>query len=245
MQASRLLESTVAPSANETISKIDSLNKDDFLKLLLTQMQHQDPLNPMDNTEFVSQLSQFSQLEQMYNVNQGLETLADSQNSIYNSLLANLLGKTARIDATKVYLKDQSTVNLNYELADSANRVTVKIFDSDGREVRTIEKPSQDSGMQTIEWDGKGDKGKDLPEGTYTVEITAYSRQGKTISLTPYLIDEVKEVIFTQGGDPSVKVAEQTVPISRILQVSENEKEESSAALPPEQAAVEADSGEE
>lgn len=219
MQASRLLEPTVSPLANETISKTDSLNKDDFMKLLLTQMQNQDPLNPMDNTEFVSQLSQFSQLEQMYNVNQGLQTLADSQSSIHNSLLAGLLGKTARIDATQVYLKDQGPINLNYELTDSANEVTVKIYGSDRREVRTIGKINQNSGVQTIEWDGKDDKGKELPEGKYTIAITANS-QGVKSQLTPYLIDEIKEVIFTQGGDPQVIVADQTVPISSVLQVS-------------------------
>ncbi|MCL6582443.1 MAG: flagellar hook capping protein [bacterium] len=219
MQASRLVESAISPPVKEMVSKPDSLNKDDFLKLLLAQIQHQDPLNPLNNTDFLAQLSQFSQLEQIYNLNQSFQTLAATQNSIRDSLLANLLGKTARVEASEIYLDHQNSINLSYELIDWADKVTINIYDPDGHLVRTIETSNQDSGMQKIVWDGTDNKGVRLPVGKYTVEITAYS-QGESSWLTPYLIDQVKEVIFSQGGDPLLLVADQAVPISSLVQIS-------------------------
>ena len=219
MQASRLLGSTIPPVASDSTSKSANLNKDDFLKLLLTQMQNQDPLNPMDNTEFLSQLSQFSQLEQIYNVNQNIQDLAASQNSTRDMLLANLLGKTAKVEASEIYLKDQSNISINYDLVDSAEKVTVNIYDADSNPVRTIQALQQDSGQQKFDWDGKDNKGKRLPEGKYTIEITA-NNQGEASWINPYLMGHVNEVTFSQGNDPLIQVENQNVPISKVLQIS-------------------------
>jgi len=218
MQASRLLGSPLPPTTDSSIAKSDSLNKDDFLKLLLTQMQHQDPLNPMDNTEFLSQLSQFSQLEQIYNVNQNIQDLAVAQGSIRDSLLANLLGKTAKVEASEVYLKGQDEINLTYELVDFAPKVTANIYDADSHRVKTIQMLNQGSGLQKIDWDGTDDNGQKLPEGTYIVEITVHN-QGESNWVKPYLIGQVHEVIFSQGNDPLIRVENQSVPISGILQI--------------------------
>ena len=110
------IEDNVIVNTNTLDSKV--LNNDDFLKLLMTQMQHQDPLNPLNNTEFLSQLSQFSQLEQIYNVNQNIQDLATSQNSIRDCLLANLLGKTVKVTGSEIYFENQDGVNLNFDLMD-------------------------------------------------------------------------------------------------------------------------------
>ncbi len=219
MQASRLLGSTIPPSDSISNSKSADLNKDDFLKLLMTQMQHQDPLNPMDNTEFLSQLSQFSQLEQIYNVNQNIQDLAASQNSSRDMLLGNLLGKTAKVDASDIYLKDQDNISINYDLADSAEKVTVNIYDADRNLVRTIQAIQQPSGQQKLDWDGKDNDKKDLPEGTYSIEVTA-NNKGALSFISPYLMGPVNEVIFSQGNEPLIQIENQNVPISKVLQIS-------------------------
>jgi len=219
MQASRLLGSTIPPVASDSTLKSTDLNKDDFLKLLMTQMQHQDPLNPMDNSEFLSQLSQFSQLEQIYNVNQNIQDLAASQNSSRDMLLAGLLGKTAKVDASDIYLKDQDNISINYDLIDSAETVTVNIYDADSKPVRTIQAIQQPSGQQKLDWDGKNDLGRGLPEGEYTIEVTV-NNKGASSLISPYLMGPVNEVVFSQGNEPFIQVKNQNVPISKVFQIS-------------------------
>jgi len=219
MQASRLLGPNIPPLASDSALKPANLNKDDFLKLFMTQMQHQDPLNPMDNTQFLSQLSQFSQLEQIYNVNQNIQDLAASQNSSRDMMLAGLLGKTVKVEASEINLKDQSNISINYDLVNPAEKVVVNIYDADSNPVRTIQALQQDSGQQKFEWDGKDNKGKRLPEGKYTVEITA-NNKGESRWISPYLMGSVSEVTFSQGNDPLIQVENQSVPISKVLQIS-------------------------
>ncbi|MEW5800611.1 MAG: flagellar hook capping FlgD N-terminal domain-containing protein [bacterium] len=220
MQASRLFGSTIPTVASDTTSKTKDLDKDDFLKLLMTQMQNQDPLNPLDNTEFLSQLSQFSQLEQIFNVNQGIEGLASSQGSLRDAMLANLLGKTARVEASDVYLKDNNTIDFSYELENRTGRVTINIYDADSNSVRLIQESNLDSGQHQVNWDGKDQSGKKLPEGKYTIEITA-DNLGEDSWISPWMLGPVQEVIFSQGSDPLVRVNDQLVPISRIMQIGE------------------------
>jgi len=227
MQASSVIGSTIPPAATDLTSKAMDLNKNDFLTLLMTQMQNQDPLNPMDNTAFLSQLAQFSQLEQAYNLSQSVQDIVASQNSSRDMMLAGLLGKTAKVDASTIYLKGQDNTSIKYDLVDSADKVTLKIYDADSNPVRTVSKEQQPSGQYTIEWDGKDDKGKNLPEGEYTVEITA-DNKGVESWLSPYLIGAVNEVTFSQGNEPLLKVENQSVPISKILQFSMSSNQVSS-----------------
>jgi flagellar basal-body rod modification protein FlgD len=197
-----------------------SLNKDDFLKLLLTQLQHQDPMNPLDNTEFLAQLSQFSQLEQIYNVNQNIQGLAASQNSVRDSLLTNWLGKTVKVEGSEIYLNNQDGANLSYELPDWADKVTINIYDADSQRIKQIEQLHQDEGTHTICWDGTDREGNKVAAGTYTFEVTAESN-GESIWVTPYMVGQVCGISFSNEDGPSFQVGDQKIPISKIIQITE------------------------
>jgi len=203
-------------NANSLDSNV--LNKDDFLKLLMAQMQHQDPLNPMDNTEFLSQLSQFSQLEQTYNINRNISNLTDAQSSIRDCLLSNLLGKTVMVTGSGIDLHNQDGVDLTFDLMDWAEKVTVTIYDADDRQVKTIQNINQEGGLHNIHWDGTDDKGQKVAEGNYTFKVTA-SNDEQSIWVTPFMTGQVSEIIFSKEEGPLVQLGNQKVPISNIFQI--------------------------
>ncbi|MGA1876201.1 MAG: flagellar hook assembly protein FlgD [bacterium] len=200
-----------------------SLNKDDFLKLLLTQLQHQDPMNPLDNTEFLAQLSQFSQLEQIYNVNQNIQSMAASQNLVRDSLLTNWLGKTVKVEGSQIYLNNQDGANLSYELLDWADKVTINIYDADSQRIKKIEQFHQGEGIHTMCWDGTDSEGNKVAAGTYAFEVIAESND-ESIWVTPYTVGQVCGISFSHEGEPSLQVGNQEIPLSKIIQITDQEK---------------------
>ncbi len=222
MASSPIVGSTFTPQTNSAYDKgvapSDELYKDEFMTLLLTQMQYQDPLNPLGNAEFLSQLSQFSQLEQLYNVNQNIQKLVSSQDSVTNSLLTNLLGKTVKIEGKNIQLTDSAGLNLSYELMDRAQKVTITIYDAKGNKIKSIEKINQEGGLHEILWDGTDEAGKAVAEGNYTFEVTAYNGE-ESIWVKPYMEGLVEGISFSEASGPVVLVDDQKVPISQILQI--------------------------
>jgi len=210
--------STPSRVEDDSMLNANALGKDDFLKLLMTQMQHQDPLNPLDNAEFLSQLSQFSQLEQTYNINQNISDLTDSQSSIRDCLLSNLLGKTVMVKGSEIDLQNQDGADLTFDLMDWAEKVTVTIYDADDRQVKTIENLNQEGGLHNVHWDGTDDKGQKVTEGTYTFTVSAGTDE-ESIWVTPYMTGQVSEIIFSQEDGPLVQLENQEVPISNIFQI--------------------------
>jgi len=115
------LEPVTVDSSTFQTSEDNTLGKDDFLNLLITQLQNQDPLSPMDSTEFSAQLAQFSSLEQLSNVNENLETLLLYQGSLNNSQAVSFIGKTITASGDSVLITDGIPDNIHFELAGDAS----------------------------------------------------------------------------------------------------------------------------
>jgi len=171
-----------------------TLGKDDFLKLFTMQLRFQNPLNPMDSTEFTSQLAQFSTLEQMNNINTRLGDLLIYQNSIQNTLATSLIGKDVRVSSDEVYLKDRAEII--YSLSKDASKVKITIYDSNGKVVREIEKGRQNSGDNTYVWDGKDSGGNPLPEGSYKFKVEAFDASGNPVDVTTMAYGTVTGITF-------------------------------------------------
>ncbi|MDO8943576.1 MAG: flagellar hook capping FlgD N-terminal domain-containing protein, partial [Desulfobacterales bacterium] len=132
--------STVSDSASaSTTTASSSLDKDAFLKLLTTQLQNQDPLNPTDSTEFTAQLAQFSSLEQLSNINETLNTLNLYQASINNAQAVGFIGKDIVANGKSIEMKGGQSVSCDYEIPAAAKRVVVTIYDATGNFVRDYE----------------------------------------------------------------------------------------------------------
>ena len=120
------------PSAASTRATTDVLGKDDFLQLLVTQLQNQDPLNPMDSTEFTAQLAQFSSLEQLYNVNDNLDSLGTNQLTMNNTQTVSMIGKSAWAYGNIVQKSGSDDVRLHFALKGKAEETMVNIYNPQG-----------------------------------------------------------------------------------------------------------------
>jgi flagellar basal-body rod modification protein FlgD len=199
------------------------LGKDDFLNLLITQLKYQDPLNPLDGTEFAAQLAQFSSLEQLTNVNSNLEQFLNTNvamsNSINNALAATFIGKEVRASTDSFTYSGESSVNFGYELASSAAAVSIKIYDKSGTLVKTIS-GSTKSGDNSYEWDGVGDNGLKVASGTYSYTIEASDSGGTSLQVSPYIYGTVTGVRFKSDGTVFV-IDGMEISLSDIMEIKE------------------------
>ncbi len=161
---------------DEAGKKATTLGKDDFLKLLVAQMENQDPLNPTDPTEFTSQLSQFSSLEQLYNVNENLGTLQSGIDSSAEMASLGLIGKSVMSPAEGFQYQGGS-VQLGYEFTDEVDSAVIEIRNESGKPVNSIEIDPSGPGEHFADWDGTDWFGETVPEGRYSFSITGYKGQ--------------------------------------------------------------------
>jgi flagellar basal-body rod modification protein FlgD len=155
----------------------NTLSKDDFLKLLVTQLQHQDPLNPLDQNQFLAQTAQFSQLEQLVNINKALSDLVGKSGSSDVAGAAALLGKTVKT-AGSGFTFDGARASLPYTLEGATVPVRIQIFDPQGNLVREINATPGDADKQVAQWDGKDASGRAMRAGTYYYRATAMNGNG-------------------------------------------------------------------
>jgi flagellar basal-body rod modification protein FlgD len=192
---STLTDSGSASSA----TKSKSLDKDAFLRLLTTQLQNQDPLNPTDSTEFTAQLAQFSSLEQLSNVNETLNTLKLYEASINNAQAVGFIGKDIIANGNSIEKKSGQPVSCDYELPAAAKSVVVTIYDATGNFVRDYQKTALAAGQQSLTWDGRDRNGNTVADGAYTFEVQALDPKGAKLNVTTFSKGTVTGVTFEDG----------------------------------------------
>jgi len=197
----------------------ETLDKDDFLSLLITQLQNQDPLNPTDSVEFTAQLAQFSSLEQLANVNENLKQLQNFQASINNSQAVALIGKEITAKGNSIHLSDGQPVDCSFNLETDAAVVVVTIYDHTGEYIKTIESQNLAAGEHTLPWDGTDKDGNQVLGGDYTFEILAADVNGKPLYVTPFFNGTVNKVTY-ENNIAHVVSGNQKIAMGDILQVA-------------------------
>jgi len=191
--------SGVANSDSQTQAvRSQTLGKEDFMRLLLKQLSYQDPLNPMDSMQFTTQLTQFSSLEQLDNINNTLNDVLAFQHSMQNASITNLIGKSVSVKGDTAYLKD--TADISYSLSEDASSVTISIYDGTGKIVATEEAGPQSGGENNFIWDGTDGSGNQMPEGTYTYDVQAKDSTGKSVDSQTSSSGTVTGVVFKDGN---------------------------------------------
>jgi flagellar basal-body rod modification protein FlgD len=200
------------------MKKATGMNKDDFLKLFITQMQNQDPLSPMDSTQFLGQLAQLTQVEQAYNTNSNLQSLIAAQNGSNSFSAVNFIGSTVTAKGDQVSLSANQQPTVSYNLPGAANTVLVQIRDSAGALVRNISRGATASGDNSLSWDGKNDSGAALLPGLYTVSVSATDSNGKQFSGSTF-VQGMVDGISLEGTTPTLTVGGISIPMSSVLKV--------------------------
>jgi flagellar basal-body rod modification protein FlgD len=191
-------------------------NFDTFLKLLTAQLQNQNPLSPMDTTQFTQQLVQFSSVEQAIRQNSNLETLISMQKNSQAANAVNYIGKTVEMTGDKVgVVNGQGTIT--YTLPEDAGRVVISIYDSSGTLVRRMDGDTT-AGDNFVRWNGVSDSGQQLPDGDYTVEVAAQNATGGAIATNNKLLGVVTQVDYV-AGTVMLTVNGTKLPLSQLATV--------------------------
>jgi flagellar basal-body rod modification protein FlgD len=212
------LDQVGSRAAQTSESKQSVMGKDDFLQLLVTQLQNQDPLNPADATEFTAQLATFSSLEQLQNINTTLGDVSTSQTVLTNSQAVDYIGKQVQAIGDRVYLRDGQADPIEFDISDEAAGVYVKIYNQYGEYVQDLELGPMAAGQHSIQWDGLDHQGRTAPDGTYQYEAAAIDANGNTVSVTSFTQGTVNGVYY-KNGIAYLTTADQEIPLGSVVQV--------------------------
>ena len=205
-------------TAGQALSK-QTVTQDDFLRLLIAQLQNQDPLQPMDNQQFAVQLATFNSLEQLIGINGKLGSLQTSQGAMNQFSAASLIGKQIASNGNTLSLQTGNPAPISYQLGANAAKVVVNIQDSSGALVRQIMVGAQSAGNQSVLWDGKDASGNAAPAGLYTFEVNAFDITGKQVQASGYIKGTVTGVRL-DGSEPVLEIGGLQVPLSAVTSVS-------------------------
>lgn len=182
---------------NKKTEKEDALGRDTFLTMLVAQLQNQDPLNPMDGTDFSAQLAQFSQLEQLINLNDSMTNMAKAFTDNSEGDVVNLVGKqvTGNVDVMNV---DEGTVSGGFYNLSQPAEVMITITDASGKTVKTLHEGQQTTGSHLISWDGTDNSGTAVEDGSYNYTVMANTGSGYT-QVPSSVTGKVEGVTYNNG----------------------------------------------
>ncbi|MCO5130106.1 MAG: flagellar biosynthesis protein FlgD [Xanthobacteraceae bacterium] len=202
-------------STSSTTSGIAD-NFQTFLTLLTTQLQNQNPLDPLDTNQFTQQLVQFAGVEQQLKTNDQLSSLVTLQKTAQSTQALNFVGATAVVDGSTATLADGSAT---WALgASKPSTVTVTISNATGQAVYTGSFPINAGDHQTFEWDGRGNDGVQWPDGSYTLTATAKDASGQAVAISTEIQGVVQAADLTQDP-PTLSIGDQSFTIDKVKKV--------------------------
>ena len=182
-----------ATTTATTASTRNVIGKDEFLKMLIAQLKHQDPMNPMDGTAFTAQLAQFSSLEQLQNINTQLTSFTKQQQSLGNTQAVNLIGREVLAKGDTVQAEG-TPVDLRYQLKGDAATGLVRIYNANGELVDALVFKNQKQGLNTLTWNPPSST-----VGRCTFEVSAADSAGKSVDVDAMIQGEVTGVNYRDG----------------------------------------------
>jgi flagellar basal-body rod modification protein FlgD len=190
---------------------------DRFLTLLVAQLQNQDPLNPLDNSQVTTQLAQISTVNGINQLNSTVAALSASMGVTQYLQAASLVGHQVVVSGNNLDLASGSAQG-GMTLASDADSVKVTISDASGNVVRTIDMGGQKAGTQMFAWDGKTDSGATAPDGHYTFSVAA-TASGKAVSFDTLMATRVDGVQTTASGPTLQLAGGSQIPLAQVVQI--------------------------
>jgi flagellar basal-body rod modification protein FlgD len=215
---------TPVPAGSSTASDTNALasqqiagNFQTFLQLLTTQLQNQNPLDPLDTNQFTQQLVEFASVEQQLNTNSSLKTLVSLQQTAQSTQALQFVGKTAVVNGNVNSLTNsQATWDLNIP---ANSTVSLSIANSAGQTVFTGNYSANAGNNQPFTWNGKGNDGTQWPDGQYTLTPTATDGSGNSVGVTTQVQGVVSSVDLTQSP-PLLTIAGQTYTVNQVQRIA-------------------------
>ncbi len=225
MESTAINTAASASNGTSSLSNVfqNSMGKEEFLRLLVAQLQNQDPLSPLESQDFSAQLAQFSSVEQLTNIDTNLESSINTNvllsQTINNTLATTLIGKQVTAQGNQIQLGETLPVDVPFSLADSAQNVTITITDASGTVVRTIEASNLSQGIQSVQWDGLADDGAELKPGIYTFSVEATDAAGNTVD-SQTLIRGIAESLLYEGGSATLRIGDLSISFGDVMEIS-------------------------
>jgi len=223
MSVSDVYSQTSTPQTQEN----GVMGKDDFLTLLVAQLQHQDPLNPAESTEFTAQLAQFSSLEKLENIDATLSGFEVYQATLNNIQSSGFIGKTVTATGSMFGVNGGNPDPIRFDMVNDADSVYIQIYDNFGGFVTDIQAGARQAGEQQVAWDGRDSNGAAVADGPYTFTVMAMNADGAIVNSNSYTTGIVTGVDYKTGAT-NLLINDREVPISSVVRIEETENPENS-----------------
>lgn len=205
-------------------TKSTELGRNEFMQLLVKQLENQDPLQPMKNEEFVAQLATFSSLEQLTDMNKRMDSMISGQGQLINAQALTLIGReviadtggTLRMNADAAGNRTSDRIVVDVDEAPAA--MYVEIRDASGKVVRKLNVDEPQAGRTNIQWDGLGENGRTLAAGEYTFRVVATNGKGEPLAANGYVALTVDGINIGDGGLALVS-GDRTVSFANVIEI--------------------------
>jgi len=219
---------TTAAAATASSSQQLAGNFDTFLQLLTTQLQNQDPLSPMDTTQFTEQLVSFAGVEQQIDMNTNLQTLISMQQSSESLQALQLVGANVTINSNTATLSNATSTPATWGFSSPSPATGAVTITSSTGQVAYTGTTSLSAGSQTYTWNGQGNNGVTWPDGNYTLSINAVGANGQAVTISTQVQGTISSVNVSQNP-PQVTVGGQSYPLSSIQSINSGSNSVSNA----------------
>lgn len=208
------------PEPKSSASGSNELGKNEFMKLMIAQMENQNPLEPQDNGAFISQLAEFSSLEEMQNISSSVNNFSTQFQSSQALQASAMVGRTVLVPASESPLDANGAISGIVDLQESTSSLTIDIYNGSGEIVNQFNLGEQPAGTVPFVWDGTNSKGEQMPFDDYTIKAQA-SRTGGSEQATTLLSAQVNSVSIAQGGGISLNLYGMgTVPLADVREIN-------------------------
>src|SRR5271167_2085773 len=211
--------SSTAQAAGTAASQQLAGNFDTFLQLLTTQLQNQNPLDPLDTNQFTQQLVEFASVEQQVNMNTNMQTLISMQQTTEATSALQLVGSTVTVSGNSATLSNATNSPATWSLTTSTPATANVTVTSAAGTTAYSGSLSLNAGTQSFTWNGQGSNGQTWPDGTYTLSITATGANGQAVTVSSQVQGVVSGVNLT-SNQPTLSVGGQNIQISQVTSIT-------------------------